>query len=579
MANIKISQLPNINSNLTQTALIPIVSTTGNLTTDRATVQQIGNYILSESGNLFANANISNLAYNVVNAAQPNITSVGVLNGLTVVGTTNIGYPNNVVILGGLPGQVMSTDGNGSIGWIDQIGATGATGIPGPTGPPGGATGATGLTGSTGSTGLPGIIESNTPPTDTTVLWLNTDTPGTLGVGATGATGPAGTIGIDGATGSTGSTGSTGPQGATGVGSIGATGVPGIVESNTAPIDTSILWLNTNTPGTLGVGATGATGASGTIGIDGSTGATGPVGATGASGTIGVDGSTGATGPAGTNGATGVAGPTGATGVQGATGVTGATGSFSGTLTANLNANSYSISNVGNLTANGTVTANNFSGNITIVGNVTGTSPNVTLVAGSYSATFDNSGTFTLPAVGGNEGGEIAFTQAPNSTLGGNTVVIDNYVDRIRIFESGGNVRGAYIDLSIAADGVGTLLNNRASGFVNAGVDVTLGNLRARIPTSGNRSLQVSTVSGTYSVYGSSVYNAAGTIGGTNITSGTPVSVTTTPAYLNAVNNFTVAGDSGSWTINDTGAGLAWRISFVIGPGYANNMICIERLV
>ncbi len=246
-----------------------------------------------------------------------------------------------------------------------------------------------------------------------------------------------------------------------------------------------------------------------------------------------------------------------------------------------VNSNSIvaNISNTG-IAVNGNVTATNFSGNITITGNVTGTSPNVTLVAGSYSYTFDNSGTLTLPTgINGNEGGEIAFTQAANSTLAGNTVVIDQYVDRIRFFEGGGNARGAYIDLSIAPDGVGALLNNRASGFVNAGVDVTLGNLRARIPTSGNRSLQVSTVSGTYSVYGSSVYNAAGTIGGTNITSGTPVSVTTTPAYLNAVNNFTVAGDSGSWTINDTGAGLAWRISFVIGPGYANNMICIERLV
>ena len=845
MANVKISQLPNINGNLTQSALIPIVSTNGNLTTDKVSTQQLANYILGQSGNLFVSANISNLAYNVVNAAQPNITSVGTLTGLTVVGTSNLGYPNNVVILGGIPGQILATFGNGSLGWTDNsgntgatgpagivesntapadtsvlwlnpntpgtlgIGSTGATGVTGATGNMGpvgavggtgatgitgstgltgatgdtgpiGATGATGAVGSTGATGVEGPtgatgVQGSTGPAGTSVniigsvptagidpqATLNaafpsavdgngvlTDDTGDLWVlaggtwtdvgdikgpeGSTGATGPEGATGTQGATGvqgatgtqgatgATGDTGSTGPIGATGIGSTGATGLAGIVEGNTAPVDTSILWLNTNTPGTLGIGATGATGAAGTIGVDGSTGATGasgpgfvwqgawqpipttyvggrdvvsyaggsyikigdgnsgsappddpvrwgvmadpgstgatgPVGATGATGTIGVDGSTGATGPAGANGATGVAGPTGATGVQGATGVTGATGSFSGTLTANLNANSYSISNVGNLTASGnisagasiignpdlilgntananatktrivtdttfsyiqtgngtigttgnivfapyasttqrvvidtssgnltaagTVTANNFSGNITITGNVTGTSPNVTLVAGSYSTVFDNTGVLTLPAMGGNEGAEIDFTKAPNSTLSGNFVAIDQYVDRIRFFESGGSVRGAYIDLSIAASGVGTLLNNRASGFVNAGVDVILGNLKARIPTSGNRSLQISTVSGTYSVYGSSVYNAAGTIGGTNITSGTPVSVTTTPAYLNAVNNFTVAGDSGTWTINDTGAGLAWRISFVIGPGYANNMISIERLV
>ena len=212
---------------------------------------------------------------------------------------------------------------------------------------------------------------------------------------------------------------------------------------------------------------------------------------------------------------------------------------------------------------------------------VTQINPTVTLGSVStITATGEVSGnTLVSTNASANEGGEVQLAKSPNSSLSGSNVVIDQYVDRVRIYENGSNYRGAYIDLSIAATGVGTLLNNRASGFVNAGVDVTLGNLRARIPTSGNRSLQVSTVSGTYSVYGSSVYNAAGTIGGTNITSGTPVSVTTTPAYLNAVNNFTVAGDSGTWTINDTGAGLAWRISFVIGPGYANNMISIERLV
>jgi hypothetical protein len=569
MANIKISQLPNINGNLTQSALMPIVSTNGTLITDKISVTNLANYILGESGNLFVSADIANLSYNVINAAQPNITSVGTLTGLTVTGTSNIGYPNNVVILGGTAGQVLATFGDGSLGWIDQIGATGATGpvgdrysttstsnitialgnvsleveanlaytvgqditvtydfnnymagpiisydvsngslefnsitilgsgtydswtvnLDGSAGAEGatGATGPDGATGATGSTGLPGIVESNTAPTDTTVLWLNPNTPGTLGVGATGATGPAGTIGVDGSTGATGATGltgatgegatgatgiegptgatgitgATGETGATGIGSTGATGVPGIVESNTAPVDTSILWLNTDTPGTLGVGATGATGLTG---------------ATGANGTIGVDGSTGstgATGPAGTNGATGATGP------AGADGATGATGSFSGTLTANLDANTYSISNVGNLsssgnisaggnliannsvignpdlvlgntananatltrivtdttfsyiqtgngtvnstgnivfspyssptqkvvidtssgnlTAAGTVTANNFSGNITITGNVTGTSPNVTLVAGSYSTVFDNTGNIVLP--------------------------------------------------------------------------------------------------------------------------------------------------------------------------------------
>jgi hypothetical protein len=235
---------------------------------------------------------------------------------------------------------------------------------------------------------------------------------------------------------------------------------------------------------------------------------------------------------------------------------------------------------VGNsITATGNITAANFVGNINITGNVIGTQPNVTLVAGSYSYTFDNTGILTLPTgSSGNEGGEIAFTQAANSTLAGNTVVVDQYVDKLRFFESGGNTRGVYIDLTKAPDGVGGELQFKASGIVNAGVDVTLGNLRARIPTSGNRSLQVSTVSGTYSVFGSDVHYAA-TIGGSYIDGSSPITVTTTPTYLNSVLNFTAAGYTDTWTIMDPSAGLAWRITCIFGVSYNNNMITIERLV
>jgi hypothetical protein len=51
----------------------------------------------------------------------------------------------------------------------------------------------------------------------------------------------------------------------------------------------------------------------------------------------------------------------------------------------------------GNVTATGNVTAQNFIGNISITGNVQGTTANVTLVAGAYSWTFDNTGNATFP--------------------------------------------------------------------------------------------------------------------------------------------------------------------------------------
>jgi hypothetical protein len=51
----------------------------------------------------------------------------------------------------------------------------------------------------------------------------------------------------------------------------------------------------------------------------------------------------------------------------------------------------------GNITSAGNVIAQNFSGNISITGNVTGTSQNVSLVAGSFTTTFDNTGNLVLP--------------------------------------------------------------------------------------------------------------------------------------------------------------------------------------
>jgi hypothetical protein len=173
-------------------------------------------------------------------------------------------------------------------------------------------------------------------------------------------------------------------------------------------------------------------------------------------------------------------------------------------------------------------------------------------VAGSYSYLFDNTGTFTLPY-----NGDIVMTGTnANLTVGGSVTV-------------GGNLN---------VTGTSTSLVTKASGIVNAGVDVTLGNLKARIPTSGNRSLQLSTVSGTYSVSGSDVYQAGGAAGWT-INGASPLSITTTPTYLAAGENFTAAGYTSTWNIMDVSAGLAWRITFICGVGYNNNMISIERLV
>jgi hypothetical protein len=84
----------------------------------------------------------------------------------------------------------------------------------------------------------------------------------------------------------------------------------------------------------------------------------------------------------------------------------------------------------------------------------------------------------------GDEGGQISLAQAAtNSTLGGDTVTIDIWQNRLRIFEQGGDARGVYIDLTAAASGVATnLLSGGGSSFVPA----SPGEIGATTPDVGN---------------------------------------------------------------------------------------------
>jgi hypothetical protein len=63
--------------------------------------------------------------------AQPNITSIGNLSSLTVVGQSNLGNIANITILGGNANYVLSTDGAGNLSWVAQANGGGGNGIPG----------------------------------------------------------------------------------------------------------------------------------------------------------------------------------------------------------------------------------------------------------------------------------------------------------------------------------------------------------------------------------------------------------------------------------------------------------------
>ena len=89
--------------------------------------------VATANGVIIANANISNLIAGSINASgtvnantitglittanQPNITALGNLTALTVVGNTKLGAPGNVSITGGSNGQYLQTDGSGNLSW------------------------------------------------------------------------------------------------------------------------------------------------------------------------------------------------------------------------------------------------------------------------------------------------------------------------------------------------------------------------------------------------------------------------------------------------------------------------------
>lgn len=527
----------------------------------------------------------------------------------------------------GFTGAV-NTGPSGPTGLRGPIGQTGPTGVKGDQGltgaeGPTGPSGYVGSDGATGPTGAQGAASTITGPTGPSV------TGPTGAAGAAGSTGPTGPTGIAGAVGSGGATGATGPtgsfgassdqfisltrtndttasaalydvfQGATGVNNVTAQGISFSPVTGSFTVSTAgtyqlhsviIIDAASGSPEIINIKIrkNGSDVWSYNIGVHQVVDPN-PVNVQiyqtlspndtinflvdAAAGNITVKaGSTcnitrlsvGPTGPTGTS-FTGISNP-------GANRLLISDGS-----TTNISAQSNLSFNGSLLSVTGALTT---SGQIIAGGGVTGPTGSFNTITTTGNAIFGGNINVGAVTAAGSEGGQIDLALAPTSTsLTGSTVTLDVYQDKLRIFEAGGNNRGVSIDIGKAPNGVGGEIVWKASALVNAGTDVTLGNLKARIPTSGNRSLQLSTVSGTYSVYGSDVYTVSGGVGGTYIDVTSPRSITTTPAYLNSSLNFSGGGNVDTWVIVDSSNTISWRITCIIGASFNNNMISIERLL
>jgi hypothetical protein len=199
------------------------------------------------------------------------------------------------------------------------------------------------------------------------------------------------------------------------------------------------------------------------------------------------------------------------------------------------------------------------------------------LASSSTSQTpIDGTVIFTAP-------GSVYTLEAPSATTNKRRLITVKNASTGTIYVNGhiDNVAGA--QLAIASGGAGIFHtegtswwriadnSSKASARSNRGTDVTLDNLKFRVAASGNASLQVSTVSGTVTVWGTSSSNFE-----TNAAVST-LAVTTTPVYIRPALNLPNAGDIQRFLFV-TSDNKSYEVRLCIAPGYSSNAIHIERL-
>jgi hypothetical protein len=131
------------------------------------------------------------------------------------------------------------------------------------------------------------------------------------------------------------------------------------------------------------------------------------------------------------------------------------------------------------------------------------------------------------------------------------------------------------LDLSKAPTSLGGELFWKTSGFVDAGVFLTMDNLKVTVTTGGNRGLSIGAVSTNFTA------NVSGWFGLTSSGSGASannVAYTTTASGSAFSWSFPAEGNAAQYNILDKTNSRMYRVMMVIGASYLNNFISIERL-
>ena len=199
-----------------------------------------------------------------------------------------------------------------------------------------------------------------------------------------------------------------------------------------------------------------------------------------------------------------------------------------------------SLGAVATISATGSITAD---GGLNVSGNIVGTQPNISLVAGSYTYTFDNTGNLSMPV-----NGDIILPGANSSLSVGGAITSGGYS-----------------------------VPTKVAAFVNAGTFVAMDLIKATVTTSGQRALSLATTTGTLTYNIGATYALSnGAVGGASLQTQTLTTSATTSIFGW---NFTNAGDTATYILTDTTNSRCYRITLMVGSSYNNNMITIERLI
>jgi hypothetical protein len=120
--------------------------------------------------------------------------------------------------------------------------------------------------------------------------------------------------------------------------------------------------------------------------------------------------------------------------------------------------------------------------------------------------------------------------------------------------------------------------SDKISKFVNEAVPVILGDIQVQMaPNGSNRSLQIRTTGSSFSAMVTAYADYAGSA--YTFFSGYTQTINSTFAHIGTAWNFLNNGDLVIYHVRDLTNMRYYKITLMVGPGYSNNMISIEKLI